>query len=284
MEALARAASRTDLGRFQRELGDAFLLYAGRDADLRRPKREWQATLDSSGRKVGGAAPGRLSGLVVHPLRRAGDPRTATVGRVVPNDIVTPDESISLYHAAFTRKAGGRYFLQDLGSTNGTFVNDARVPHKEESRALRVKSTNTVRFGSVVMTFLLAKEVLDMSRTLAAVTASIVPAAPRLSETDLFANLAPSHTGKVPLSDALLAYFQAVEHVQNHRYQEASVLLQRLIEDDPQNTSAQIWLLLAQARRLIRGGRNTDAVEKYREILELDPHHEEALRATSEQR
>lgn len=49
-----------------------------------------------------------------------------TVGRDVANDIVLGDPEVSRQHARLTRTPGG-YVLEDLGSTNGSFVNGERL-------------------------------------------------------------------------------------------------------------------------------------------------------------
>lgn len=49
-----------------------------------------------------------------------------TLGRDITNDIVINDPEVSRHHLRFTRGAEG-FSLEDLGSTNGTFVNGQRV-------------------------------------------------------------------------------------------------------------------------------------------------------------
>jgi len=49
-----------------------------------------------------------------------------TVGREAGNDIIINDPQVSRHHARLTLQ-GGAYVLEDLGSTNGTFVNGRRV-------------------------------------------------------------------------------------------------------------------------------------------------------------
>jgi hypothetical protein len=70
------------------------------------------------------------------------------VGRDVSNDIVIADAEISRQHTRLTRTPDG-YLLEDLGSTNGTFVNGERL------MAPRVMSAgDLVGFGgTVTMTF-----------------------------------------------------------------------------------------------------------------------------------
>ncbi|MGD2162124.1 MAG: FHA domain-containing protein [Anaerolineales bacterium] len=48
------------------------------------------------------------------------------IGRDVTNDVVVGDAEVSRQHARITRTPGG-YVLEDLGSTNGTFVNGERL-------------------------------------------------------------------------------------------------------------------------------------------------------------
>jgi len=48
------------------------------------------------------------------------------IGRNLGNDIVITDEEMSSRHACFSR-ADGKFWVEDLGSTNGTFVNGQRI-------------------------------------------------------------------------------------------------------------------------------------------------------------
>jgi len=49
-----------------------------------------------------------------------------TLGRDITNDIVINDPEVSRHHCRLTRGGGG-YTLEDLGSTNGSFVNGQRL-------------------------------------------------------------------------------------------------------------------------------------------------------------
>lgn len=50
-----------------------------------------------------------------------------TLGRSTDSEIALSDEYCSNRHARFVRRADGRWIVEDLGSTNGTFVNERKV-------------------------------------------------------------------------------------------------------------------------------------------------------------
>jgi predicted component of type VI protein secretion system len=66
------------------------------------------------------------------------------IGRDITNDIVIGDAEISRQHARLTRTPAG-FILEDLGSTNGTFVNGERIV---AARAL--SAGNMIAFGENV--------------------------------------------------------------------------------------------------------------------------------------
>src|SRR5437660_613586 len=49
-----------------------------------------------------------------------------TIGRSARNDVCVPDPFASRVHAE-VRREGDQYFLQDLGSANGTYYNGAKL-------------------------------------------------------------------------------------------------------------------------------------------------------------
>jgi MoxR-like ATPase len=69
-----------------------------------------------------------------------------SVGRIEDCDIVLNHGSISRQHAAFTLVAGA-WKLEDLGSQNGTLVNDQRI------QSCLLKSPCTIQFGQVTTRF-----------------------------------------------------------------------------------------------------------------------------------
>jgi pSer/pThr/pTyr-binding forkhead associated (FHA) protein len=61
-------------------------------------------------------------------------PAGATLGRAPDNTIPIPDRQLSRYHARI-EFANGAYWLTDLGTTNGTYVNRARLTAPHQLRA-----------------------------------------------------------------------------------------------------------------------------------------------------
>jgi ABC-type multidrug transport system ATPase subunit/pSer/pThr/pTyr-binding forkhead associated (FHA) protein len=71
------------------------------------------------------------SGLVKIKVYKKEKGEIIRIGRAEDNDIVIKLPTISRYHARII-KEGGKLYIEDLGSTNGTFVNGKRVYGKVE--------------------------------------------------------------------------------------------------------------------------------------------------------
>ncbi|MBF0613786.1 MAG: FHA domain-containing protein [Magnetococcales bacterium] len=65
------------------------------------------------------------------------------IGRAVENDLVMGDDAISNRHARIVFGASGQYFLEDLNSTNGVFVNGVPVGHDRQELVDR----DQIKFG-----------------------------------------------------------------------------------------------------------------------------------------
>lgn len=104
-----------------------------------------------------GAAPVSAAGALAHIVVRNGPLKgrrfairvpVVNVGRAEYNDIVLPDDSVSTQHAKIQRREG-IWVVVDLGSTNGTLVDGARVTADEVPLAPGA----LLRFGDVQAIF-----------------------------------------------------------------------------------------------------------------------------------
>ncbi len=72
------------------------------------------------------------------------DQAVISVGRAAENDMVVEEPHISGFHARFVQR-DGRVFIEDLGSTNGTFVNGKRV-----KTPMQLTTGDVLQFGTRV--------------------------------------------------------------------------------------------------------------------------------------
>ena len=94
------------------------------------------------------------------------------IGRDSTNEIVINDAEISRRHARLTFQ-GGKYVLEDLGSTNGTFVNGQRLAGPRV-----LKSGEVVSFGEQIVMIFEATH-FDAGATVVSPRAAAVPVASR---------------------------------------------------------------------------------------------------------
>ncbi len=73
-------------------------------------------------------------------------------GRDPESAIFLDDVTVSRKHAAFERRIGGEWFVRDLGSLNGTYVNGEQVDET------KLASGDEVQIGKFKLTFFAAGE------------------------------------------------------------------------------------------------------------------------------
>lgn len=76
--------------------------------------------------------------------------KRTTVGRG-PTGIRLQDIDVSRLHASFEVQDHGQVLIRDLGSTNGTYVNDVRVAE------ITLKSSDKIKIGTTVLQFTVEK-------------------------------------------------------------------------------------------------------------------------------
>jgi pSer/pThr/pTyr-binding forkhead associated (FHA) protein len=80
------------------------------------------------------------------------DQDATTVGRSTEGDVLLDDVTVSRKHAIFERRTGGAWFVRDVGSLNGTYVNGEQVDET------KLASGDEVQIGRFKVTFFAAGE------------------------------------------------------------------------------------------------------------------------------
>ena len=73
-----------------------------------------------------------------------------SVGRTRENDLTIDDPSVSKMHASLALSSGHNIIVADTGSTNGTFVNDARIAY---GKAVELAPSDRLKLGTVDIEF-----------------------------------------------------------------------------------------------------------------------------------
>jgi two-component system, cell cycle response regulator len=79
------------------------------------------------------------------------NPKPQTIGRSSECEIPVSDGSLSKKHAQVFKKGAGQYYIKDLGSTNGTFVNDRKLL---PGKAIEMKDGDFVKLGNIIFKFI----------------------------------------------------------------------------------------------------------------------------------
>jgi len=69
------------------------------------------------------------------------------IGRVIESDIVITSKRVSREHTQI-RREGWRIFVEDMGSTNGTYLNNERL-----SEPMQLRDGDQIQVGDVLFTF-----------------------------------------------------------------------------------------------------------------------------------
>ena len=84
--------------------------------------------------------------------RFALDGDSLTVGRSTTSDIFLDDVTVSREHVAFERTDTGRVLVKDVGSLNGTYVNQVRVDEK------LLASGDEIQIGKFKLIYIAARD------------------------------------------------------------------------------------------------------------------------------
>jgi HD-GYP domain-containing protein (c-di-GMP phosphodiesterase class II) len=126
-------------------------------------------------------------------------------GRLASLEIVLEDSSVSRRHAEVRLGNDGHWYARDLESTNGTYINGARVGGVEQL----IKPRDVVQFGKVAM----LAEFIDATIEGPPSDQMIVTASTKSSYDDNFKNLKFDRNSMPRAGDQLLALLRAGHHL-----------------------------------------------------------------------
>lgn len=81
----------------------------------------------------------------------------ATLGRKLDNTIVLSAKSVSRYHAEIVL-INQEYYLRDLNSSSGTYLNERRIAH-----AVPLKSGDRITIADIDLEFIISDQDLDVT-------------------------------------------------------------------------------------------------------------------------
>ena len=87
------------------------------------------------------------------PRRFPVDVRWVRIGREPSNQIILDDDRYTSRYHAWVTYENGKFYLEDLGSTNGTLLNGELVEKQEQLR-----SGDKIKIGGTEMTFVLLED------------------------------------------------------------------------------------------------------------------------------
>lgn len=87
-------------------------------------------------------------------------PEKGTLGRLEDNQFCLPEPSVSSHHCELSSK-GDDIVVKDLGSTNGTFINEVQLAAEKEGM---LRPGQTLRLGQVELRYETGKRQTDQPR------------------------------------------------------------------------------------------------------------------------
>jgi Inner membrane component of T3SS, cytoplasmic domain len=130
---------------------------AGGDAGVAKTRLESEPARDAAGRRTVLLTEKRKPPVVGWLVALSGEQKGEdfrlregqnTLGSLPENEVVLRDSTISGKHASLRHK-DGKFFLTDLDSTNGTYLNDAAEPIAREE----LKDNDVIRVGEINLKF-----------------------------------------------------------------------------------------------------------------------------------
>lgn len=178
-----------------------------------------------------------------------------TLGRGDANKVIMPDDAVSQSHARMWED-DGLFFIEDLGSSNGTFVEGVRI------HSSRLKKTQKIRIGS--STFLFTLEDPEKKKFMVALTA--------LSTVFVIA-LALVVLMMMPEDRFEPIIEKGLQELKRGKYAAAKEQFQKVLKERPDDENAVRYLKIAEAAideaTQIAAAKTAAESEQYDEALDI---------------
>jgi len=193
------------------------------------------------------------------------------IGRASENDVILPDDASSGQHARVFKDSSGANYVEDLGSINGTFVDNVRIRDRQA-----LKNGTKIRIGTTVMEY----HETDPKKQKAARKKIMLAAVIVIFVVALAKILTPE--------DPTPKYLARGDSFLNKgEYDEAIIAYEEALKSSPENGSAQAGISEAksqmEARKLLDEADERAKVEDYlgaedllHRVLRLHAENEEA--------
>ena len=193
------------------------------------------------------------------------------IGRGPTCDILVPDDAISTEHSRIFRDSSGSYFVEDLGSANGTFVNNRRITERTP-----VSNGSKIRVGTTVIEY----SEVDPVKRKAFKRKAMLGTVALLMLIGMIKMLQPDDPTQRYLADGN-------KKLANKEYADAIAVFQRILKSDPNSEIAKTMIsqaksqeeaesFLEQAKQAALEERYQDAEDICHKVIRLHPKHEEA--------
>ena len=178
-----------------------------------------------------------------------------TIGRGLDNHVVLVDDAVSIYHARVFRKDDD-FYLEDLGSSNGTFLRGVRCTSQ------KLRNGDKIRIGTTTIAFTKINRVTQKKmRRLAMISSAVIV---------FIALLAVALT---PDDAAELAAQKGHTYFNEKQYEQARQAFEEALKHDADNEAARSGMTLLKRRsdRLTTIAEATTAMEegRYDRAMEL---------------
>ncbi|MCK4400805.1 FHA domain-containing protein [bacterium] len=186
------------------------------------------------------------------------DENELTIGRAEENKIILKNETVSRKHA-IVKKENNQYKIADLGSSNGTFVNNKKIKEKDLSKG------DEIKIGKFVLKFVTEGAYPEQGLFGMALPMAALSYQKKLVE---IWNKPPMRLGIIGFG-AVLIIVLIMSLIPTSSPEKRRII-------DVSDRWVTIANLIKQGKKLHEAGQKTKALEVFNKVLQMDPENLDA--------